>query len=321
MVSRRSGPWFVSLAPAKLNLFFEICARRADGYHEILSCVCPIGWYDTIWFRPADGDGLRFSCRWIHCLPPEFPPGDLPSGGDNLVYKALELLREYTSCTQGAECILIKSIPSGSGLGGASSDAAAVLRLANWAWGLGLTGEQLSQLAATLGSDVPFFFADGLALCQGRGEVVRPLGTFPLHLVVVRPPAALSTAEMYRIVSVPAEPREIEPFLHSLQAGRVDQLGRLVFNRFQPLAKGLCPWIARLEDEFSRLDVLGHAMSGSGTAYFGLCRSATHARRIAGYLRTRGVGLVWAGQSCRGIACWVEESFHGDHRSSHQACR
>ncbi len=320
MVPRRSCPGYVALAPAKLNLFFEIRSRRADGFHEIQTCVCPIAWFDTLWLRPAEGGKVLFSCRWIHCGLPNFPLGDLPSGADNLVYRALELLRSATSCTLGAEVLLIKSIPSGSGLGGASSDAAAALRLASWAWGSLLGDSELSRLGAQLGSDVPLFFAEGLALCEGRGEVVRPVGNFPLHFVVVRPPAVLATSEMYRQVQVPARPRDVSPLLQALQAGRVDRVGKLLFNRFQELASEVCPWIRQLEQEFSQLDLLGHAMSGSGTAYFGLCRSATHARRVAAFLRSRGVGLVWAGQSCRGIARWVEESLNGDHRSSYQTC-
>jgi 4-diphosphocytidyl-2-C-methyl-D-erythritol kinase len=315
----RSTYTYVALAPAKLNLFFEVLEKRADGYHEVLTCVCPIQMYDTLWFRPAPYGELHFSCRWMTAFPEDFSPGDLPPVENNLAYKALELLRRRKGVEQGAEVMLVKSIPSGSGLGGASSDAAAVLQLANLGWKLGLSADQLSEIAAELGSDVPLFFANGLAICRGRGEKVSPLGYFPLYFVVVRPPAALATAQMYRYIQIPPQPRSVEPLLSAIRGCRWDEVGRRLFNRFQEVAADHCSWIERLQDEFGRLDLLGHGMTGSGTAYFGLCRSAVHARWVAGKLRQRAVGLVWAGRSARGIACWVEESSHGNHRGADQA--
>lgn len=318
---RRSAPWFVALAPAKLNLFFEIRSRREDGYHEIETFVCPIRWYDRIWFRPAGDGELRFSCAWASGLPKLFPLGDLPQGATNLAYRALLLIREQFFPGFGAEVILIKSIPSGSGLGGGSSDAAAVLRLANLAWRLHLPDRDLISLGAQLGSDVPLFLVDGLVVCTGRGELVSPRGYHPLHFVVVRPPAILSTAEMYQRVVPPRNPKSSEPLIRALERGRPEEAGRHLFNRFQEYAADVCPWVKRLQTELSRLDVLGHGLTGSGTAYFALCRSQAHARLVAGILRQRNLGLVWAGNSCRGIACWVEESSHGNHRGADQACR
>ncbi|MCS7238953.1 MAG: 4-(cytidine 5'-diphospho)-2-C-methyl-D-erythritol kinase [Thermoguttaceae bacterium] len=321
MDSRRSALWFAALAPAKLNLFFEIRSRREDGYHEIETCVCPIRWYDRIWFRPvADGE-LRFSCRWVSSFPPDFPPGDLPDGASNLAYRALELLRNRTFFDRGAEVVLIKSIPSGSGLGGASSDAAAVLALANRGWRLHLSQRQLIELAAELGSDVPLFLVDGFSLCRGRGEQVRPIGCYPLNFVVVRPPAVLSTREMYQRVVPPGAPQSADLLMAALQTGNAYKVGQHLFNRFQEYAAEICPWVDLIRREFAKVGVLGHALTGSGTAYFGLCRSQAHAAWAAGVLRQRKLGLVWAGQSCRGIACWVEESSHGNHRGPYQACR
>jgi len=315
----RSKYSFVALAPAKLNLFFEVLEKRADGYHEVLTCVCPIQMYDTLWFRPAPHRELHLSCRWVTAFPKDFSPGDLPPPENNLAYKAVELLRRRFGLEKGAEVILVKRIPSGSGLGGASSDAAAALKLANWGWGLGLTDAELREIAAELGSDVPLFFADGLAICRGRGEKVSPLGYVPLHFVVVRPPAALATAQMYRYIQVPASPRSVESLLWGVRTGRWDEVGRNLFNRFQEVAVNVCSWIERVQAEFNRLDLLGHALTGSGTAYFGLCRSALHARWVAARLRQRALGLVWAGRSTRGIACWVKESCYGDYRSPDQA--
>ena len=315
----RSTRTYVALCPAKLNLFFEVLEKRADGYHEVLTCVCPIQMYDTLWFRPAPHGELHFSCRWVTTFPPDFSPGDLPPIEENLAYKALQSLRRRTQVEKGAEVVLIKRVPSGSGLGGASSDAAAALLLGNIGWGLELSLDELQELAAELGSDVPLFFANGLAVCRGRGEKVSPLGYLPLYFVVVRPPAALATAQMYRYIQVPPHPRSVEPLVSAMRSGRWDKVGRSLFNRFQEVAADHCSWIKKLQDAFGRLDLLGHGMTGSGTAYFGLCRSAIHARWVAGKLRQQRLGLVWAGRSARGFACWVEESSHGDYRGADQA--
>ncbi|MCE5267973.1 MAG: 4-(cytidine 5'-diphospho)-2-C-methyl-D-erythritol kinase [Planctomycetaceae bacterium] len=301
MEIRRSATELVIQTPAKLNLFFEVLAKRTDGFHEIESLMCPIDLYDTLYFRDEPGGKVQFRCRWMGATGPVGCGFDqVPDGPDNLVVRAVELARRKAGVQRGAHVLLVKRIPAAAGLGGGSSDAAAALVAANEVWQLGRSRDQLAQWAAELGSDVPFFLADGPAVCRGRGEQVMPLiGIGGLHFVLVRPPEGLGTAAVYRACRATAQPRSVEPFWEALKLGDLNKAGQRLRNALQPAAAKLSPWVKRLEQEFARLDLLGHAMSGSGTSYFGLCRHARHARRSARRLRASGVGTVFAVRSCR----------------------
>jgi 4-diphosphocytidyl-2-C-methyl-D-erythritol kinase len=310
---RLGSTWEVR-APAKLNLFLELLARRDDGYHEIETLMVAINIFDTLYVSANSEGLLRLTCNWAsgreaqavarqsrdvgspeggHAL------GDLPEGTGNIVLRAIERLRFRAGVQSGLSVRLVKRIPSAAGLGGASSDAAAALLAANEVWRLGWSLERLSQVAAELGSDIPFFFGSGwfgsgAAVCRGRGERIEPVAGLPrMHFVVVRPPAGLSTPQVYKHCVVPQRPMSVQPLLEAARAGNVPAVGRCLTNRLQAAAERLSPWIERLQQEFQRLDCLGHQMSGSGTSYFGVCYHARHARRVAGRLRARGIGGVY----------------------------
>jgi 4-diphosphocytidyl-2-C-methyl-D-erythritol kinase len=288
-------------APAKINLFFEVLGRRDDGYHEIESLMCPIDLCDTIEFCDAPGPQVTLSCAL-----PSGPRGpcctwlpDVPEGPENLVLRGVELLRRQAGIKRGAAVRLIKRIPTAAGLGGGSSDAAAVLAAANACWKLGYDAQSLGSMAAELGSDVPFFFARGPAICRGRGERVEAVaGAGMLHFVVVRPPKGLSTAAVYRVCQPARQPESLRAIRAALAAGDWPAVGRQLFNRLEEPAATLSPYVRQLRAEFDRLDCLGHAMSGSGSSYFGLCRNARHARRVARRLQARNLGSVYAVRSC-----------------------
>lgn len=284
------------LAPAKLNLFLEVLARRADGYHEIETLMVAVSVYDTVEFTARADRALQVECdlgvrRQANAADDTL--GQVPSGVDNLAYQAVDRLRRATGVAGGASLRITKRIPAAAGLGGASSDAAAALRAANTGWKLGWSLARLRELAATIGSDVPFFLGGGAAICTGRGEQIQPVGVpANLHFVIVRPPEGLSTAAVYRRCEPAKEIRRAAPLIAQLQEGRTKELARYLFNRLQPAAARLTPWIERLQDEFERLDCVGHQMTGSGTSYFGICRHARHARRVAARLRALSLGDV-----------------------------
>ncbi|MBN1911681.1 MAG: 4-(cytidine 5'-diphospho)-2-C-methyl-D-erythritol kinase [Pirellulales bacterium] len=308
MPERCAARAVVVQAPAKLNLFFELHEKRADGYHEIETLMVPVGLFDTLFFEESSSDQSELGLLELECRR-DAGPGNgetfgssgheiglagVPDGTDNLAYRAVALLRERAGVRRGATLRLVKRIPTAAGLGGGSSDASAALKAANRVWGLGWSTAQLAEVAAEVGSDVPFFLAASPAVCRGRGERVEPI-TEPvaLHFVVVRPPVGLSTAEVYRR-SRPVSPvRSIAPMLRALRRGDPCEVGRQLFNRLQSAAEPLCPWISRLEEVFQQEDCLGHLMSGSGTCYFGLCRHQRHARRVARRLQAIGVGAVF----------------------------
>jgi 4-diphosphocytidyl-2-C-methyl-D-erythritol kinase len=298
----RSGGELVVHAPAKLNLFFEVLEKRSDGYHEIETLMCPITLYDTLHFQEEQNGGVRLECRRV------FGAGglegcglhDVTDGPGNLVVRAVELLRQRTAVRRGARLLLVKRIPAAAGLGGGSSDAAAALLAANEGWRLGCSRDQLAEWAAELGSDVPFFLLGSAAVCRGRGERVEPVGGVTgLHAVVVRPPAGLATAAVYAACRVPDQPRSVAPLLKAVEAGDWKAAGERLWNRLQPAAAALSPWVRRLEQEFAQLDFVGYGMSGSGSSYYGLCRHARHARRSARRLLAMGLGTVFAVRSCR----------------------
>ena len=276
MLSERRDDAVVVRAPAKVNLFLEVLAKRPDGFHEIATLLVAVSLYDTLEFR-EDAPGV-FRLR---CDVPE-----LSAGPDNLVSKAAALLRERTGCRRGADVALTKRIPMAAGLAGGSTDAAAALHGLNRLWRLGLSEADLARLGGELGSDVPFFFHTPAAWCTGRGEVVEPapLGR-PLDLVLACPPFGLATADVYRGVTVPAEPRSGDDVRRALAGGDVEEVGRRLHNRLQEPAFRLRPELPALLDRIGARAPAGRMMSGSGSALFALCRDADEARRLADALR------------------------------------
>jgi 4-diphosphocytidyl-2-C-methyl-D-erythritol kinase len=302
--------------PAKLNLFFEVLGKRIDGFHEIETLMVPINLYDSLTFTPHFSgasppaafwtppaprsrlpvvDEITLDCRWAGSANVQTPLGTLPPAAENLATRAAVLLRRRAGVTAGATIRLLKRIPSAAGLGGGSSDAAATLVAGNLAWRIDWPRERLVELAAELGSDVPFFLGGGAAICRGQGEQVESLaGTNRLHAVVARPPEGLATGQVYARCT-PSEPaRSVAPLVSALRRGDLGQVGRLIYNRLEQPAAEISAWIGRLRREFSRLGCVGAQMSGSGTSYFGICHHAVHARHVAGRLRARGIGHVYA---------------------------
>lgn len=303
-------------APAKLNLFLEVLAKRADGFHEIETLMCPISLFDTLIVRdvamPASCEtrgnceaeqarstpAIRLRCRWSQTVAAGGQLEQIPEGPDNTVYKAIQGLRQYVGARRGVSVEIIKRIPSAAGLAGGSSDAAAVLMALLALWQVDLSDEEVLDLAAQVGSDVPFFLTGSAAICRGRGEDVEPLPSLgPLHFVVVCPPEGLSTADVYRNCQPASTPCSATRVVEALQRGQRNQIGSLLHNQLQPAARQLSPWIERLEQIFSGMNVVGHQMSGSGTSYFALCRTARQARQLARTLRSRRLGRVYYARS------------------------
>jgi 4-diphosphocytidyl-2-C-methyl-D-erythritol kinase len=288
-----------------LNLFLEVLAKRADGFHEIETLMMAISISDSLFVTVSTEGRIRLSCTWASGMESRRHSGlddafgDLPPETENIVYKAADRLRSQAGVRGGVSMHLVKRIPSAAGLGGASSDAAAALWALNQAWRLEWSAAQLAELGATIGSDVPFFLSRGgsgvrAAICRGRGERIDPTDGLPSwHVVVVRPPVGLSTAAVYRQCTVASHPRRVDGLLDALRRGETQAVGRALFNRLQQTAEQLCPWIERLRTTFERIGVPGHQMTGSGTSYFGICRNAVHARHVAARLRALHVGEVY----------------------------
>jgi 4-diphosphocytidyl-2-C-methyl-D-erythritol kinase len=277
MLSERQHDAVVVWAPAKVNLYLEVLAKRTDGYHEIASLMVAVSLYDVLQFKEEASGEITLSC--------DHP--ELSTGSDNLICRAARLLRQRTDCNRGVRIRLVKRIPLAAGLAGGSSDAAAALWGLNDLWRLDLPTARLADLGAELGSDVAFFFGRSAAWCTGRGEKVAPAEMpRPLWLVLFCPPFGLSTAEVYRSVTVPADPQTGAPMLQAAAAGHVQSMGRLLHNRLQPAAERLRPALKTYLDRLAQLRPAGYLMSGSGTSLFALCRDPGEALRVVRGLRT-----------------------------------
>jgi len=250
--------------------------NRPDGYHALETLMVAVSLCDTLVFQDDPSGRLSLKCN----------RPEVPTGPDNLVLRAAELLRPTTGCQRGARIRLVKRIPIAAGLAGGSTDAAASLAGLNRLWRLGLPDERLVELSASIGSDVAFFFHTPAAWCTGRGEIVTPapLGK-KLWLALACPPFGLATATVYRNVEVPAAPCSGGAIRQALAAGDVERTGRLLHNRLQEAAVKVRPEVADYQRRLDELKPAGARMSGSGSTLFALGRDRQDAARIAHELR------------------------------------
>jgi 4-diphosphocytidyl-2-C-methyl-D-erythritol kinase len=275
MLSERTSTGIAIDAPAKVNLFLEVLAKRPDGYHDLQTLMVTVSLYDRLEFRPAEAGTIVLTCN----------RPELPCGSDNLVQKAAAALVRFTGFPGGASIHLTKRIPMAAGLAGGSSDAAATLVGLNDLWGLYLPRPELARLAADVGSDVAFFLTGGAAWCEGRGEIVTPLiHGRPLDIVLATPPIGLSTAAVFREVQVPLTPTRGDAIRRAMNQGDLDGIAAGLFNRLQEPAERICPEVADLRRRLATLAPAGCLMTGSGSTVFALARDRADAERIAGLL-------------------------------------
>jgi 4-diphosphocytidyl-2-C-methyl-D-erythritol kinase len=247
-------------APAKVNLLLQVLGLRPDGYHELRTVLQTIDLADRLVLEEAPALELR-------CDLPELETED------NLVLGAARALARAVGREPRVRIDLRKSIPSGSGLGGGSSDAAATLAGLCALWEVDPVSVDLPGIAASLGSDVPFFLWGGTALALGRGELVFPLRDAPRRqLLVARPARPLSTPEVYRDfdsrLTSGGEGSTISRFLRNLYSE--EPASDFVLNDLEAAATGLVPEVRELLDEIRSQGAETAALSGSGSAVFGV---------------------------------------------------
>jgi len=262
-----------ALAPAKLNLTLRVLSRRPDGFHELESLVIRLAWGDEVSVRRTLSGQLTL----------DVDDPATPADDTNLVMRAGRLLAEHGGITAGAHIILRKRIPPGTGLGGASSDAATTLRLLNRLWELGLDTDELVRLATRLGSDVPLFFHRPACILRGRGEQVEDLDVrLAGHVVLVLPPVACSTPAVYAEWDcLNAHPHR--PDLRAVIAalGCPAELMAMSFNDLEPAACRVAPLLAELTSRIREATGLAVRMTGSGAAFFRVFSTHAAATRFA----------------------------------------
>jgi 4-diphosphocytidyl-2-C-methyl-D-erythritol kinase len=265
------------LAPAKINVTLEVLGRRDDGYHALRSVMLPIGLYDRIELQPSEA--MRLSVD------------DPALGTNNLVMRALE------STGVGPQSVVLhKEIPVGGGLGGGSSDAAAVLRAAMDGRLDVPRGADWLGIARTLGSDVPFFLAGTGALVEGTGDRVTAIGALPhWWTVVVRPHASVATADAYRQLDArrasdggwPSRPRSTSASLaavDALQRADFAALRAALVNDFHDVVLQSYPAVAQAHAALEAAGASGALLSGSGSCLFALFEDEAAARACAARL-------------------------------------
>lgn len=278
---------FVVEAPAKINLHLEVLGKRPDGYHELESLMVTVSLADILTFESAKTGTV------VKCDEPRVGPED-----DNLVSRAVKLVREESGREDGVEITLTKRTPVAAGLGGGSSDAAATLRGLNEWWELGWSNDRLAELGARLGSDVPFFFYPPAAIVRGRGELVTPVPmATKLDVVLVTPTDRLSTRTVFGNLVPGRDVVPVESIADALARGDIPGIARRLHNRLQDVSTRLSPAVRNIQDQAKTWSCLGHLMTGSGSTYFALCESQVQAESLGKHLQELELGLVFVVRS------------------------
>jgi len=269
------------LAPAKLNLTLEVLAERPDGFHEIRSVIQTITLCDSLRFRL--GRSLTFKCDEPKWLPER-----------SLVSKAASLLQEVTKTSKGATIEVNKRIPLMSGLGGDSSDAAAILRGLNQLWDLGLPLPELVKLASQLGSDVAFFLYGGTALVRGRGEIVTPLSSLPhTWVVLVIPPVPRIPSKTERLYATLMSEHytegQITDRLVATLTGDREVTPSMLFNVFESVALDMFDRLREYREQFLKAGADYVHLTGSGPTLFTLIKDKVQADKIHESLQRQGL--------------------------------
>jgi 4-diphosphocytidyl-2-C-methyl-D-erythritol kinase len=278
-------------SPCKVNLLLNILGRRPDGYHELETVLQPVALHDVLRFERRAGP-LQLTCNL---------PG-LPVDSKNLAHRSAEVFLNKAGIQDGVRIHLEKNIPLAAGLGGGSGNAAATLLGLNELFGRPLSGDALQEMAAALGSDVPFFLQSGPALATGRGENIQALDSFPALrgrvFLLVHPGFGISTAWAYANLSrFPAalrgQPGRASKLVTLLQSGDMAAAGAAFYNSLEAPAHAKYPWLAAAR-EFLRANGASAAlMSGSGSTTFALSPGRAAAEELAAKFKNRFGDSCW----------------------------
>lgn len=276
--------------PAKVNLHLAAGDARPDGYHELVTVFQALSLIDQVTVVTSEQSGIE-----VHGEGADVVPAD----ADNLAWRAVRVMAERAGRDPhdpGVRLSVHKGIPVAGGMAGGSADAAATLLALNQLWRLELGRDELSDLAAPLGSDVPFALHGGTALGTGRGERLVPvLARHPFHWVIALDDEGMSTPEVYgeldrlRAESKPHRVGDVEPLLEALASGDPRQLALLLGNDLQSAAVSLRPGLRRTLRAGVQSGALAGIVSGSGPSCAFLCLDGDEAVRVAAELSGAGV--------------------------------
>lgn len=274
---------------AKINLALDVLYKRPDGYHEVAMVMQAVSLADTITLTSYPGD-IMLNVNIT----------GLPGDASNLAYRAAALLKEYAGTQQGVFITLDKRIPLAAGLAGGSADAAAVLNGLNNLWGLNLSLDELSKLAAKLGSDVPFCLYNGTMLATGRGEFLTPLPPLPkCYVILAKPAVEVPTAWVYQ--QFKADRVQVRPDIAAmskfLEKGSLAGVAGSLANVLESVTIPVHPEIAKIKESMLKYGAMAALMSGSGPTVFGLADCQKLAEAIASRLKAEGIPEVFVAET------------------------
>ncbi len=259
-------------APAKVNYRLDVLRKRPDGYHDLRMIMQLIDLCDAVDITVTGLPGIRVTCG----------RAGVPDGPGNIAWRAADLLLQLSGETAGIDIAITKRIPVAAGLGGGSSDGAAVLMGINELLGLGFTDERLMEIGVQLGADVPFFIFRKTALAEGIGERLSPLERVPTAwLAIVNPNIHVSTAWVYQNLQLTTGKDNITlpRFYES-----VADICAILSNDLETVTIRRFPAIAEIKERLLAAGAAGALMSGSGSTVFGLFENEAGARRAAAEL-------------------------------------
>lgn len=267
----------IVLANAKINLTLFVGEKQSDGFHGISTLMQEISLCDRISIERCDSDMFFVS------------DSRLPADNNNLCIKALSAFRAKTGIKQSVKISLEKHIPFMAGLGGGSSDAAAVIKALDALFDTGLSYDEMTAMAATIGSDVPFFIGGGCSRCVGRGEIIAERFKLPtLYITVAKGNAGLSTPEMYRAFDSLGTPISDHASDKIACCDDISGIAEKIYNSFDDIACQKCPEINEIKQKMLALGALGSMLCGSGSAVFGIFADKSSSELAAEALRSDG---------------------------------
>lgn len=261
-------------AYAKINIGLDVLRRRADGYHEVKMIMQTVDIYDELVLERRKEPGIEL----------RMDNSELPSGGDNLICRAADLLFREKKITGGVNISLTKRIPIAAGMAGGSADAAAALRGVNELFDLGYSLTELQALGVGLGADIPYCLAGGTMLSEGIGEILTPLPAPPAaHLVIAKPDVNVSTAFVYGNLHADrlAWHPDIDGMIAALQKGDLDGITGRLGNVLETVTVKAHPVIEQIKELLRKQGAENALMSGSGPTVFGIFKEKETAARAA----------------------------------------
>ncbi len=272
-------------ARGKINLLLDVIRRRKNGYHDIVTIMQSVKLSDYVTVKKNDSGTISLKTDFDDIVKPE----------DNIAYKALKLMKEEFSLKCGFDVLIEKHIPIAGGMGGGSTDAAAIIKAVNKLCNLNLSDKKLSELGLKLGADVPFCIFENTALAGGVGEEISQIkGLKDVKIVIVNPCVSVSTKEIYELVDEKCKLGQIDEkaAVCAIAEGNLNACPNVLKNIMQPVTAELCPQVDEIIKKLIDLGAVHAMMSGSGPTCFGIFDKSVCEDEIKGHFKNYFIAVT-----------------------------